>query len=443
MNALTAPTASLPDTPSPLQISGADAGFYVRAGWLLILVGFGIFIAWSALAPLDRGVPLSGVLAVSGNRKTIQHQTGGTIEAILVKEGQEVKAGQVLLRMNSVQNRANVNITEVQLQAAKATLRRLQIERGGKVPDDIGGKPLKPDWLANDAQNQLQRARKEVLQSELAGIDDNIEGLLSVNQGLEISRQSRERQLKLINEQLEGVRGLTKDGFFPRSRLLDLEREQAQIAANLAEDNGNLGRNLRQIAELRKRKIQRQQEFQKEVGTNLAEIQKEVRTLETRLESLEYEVANAEIRSPVDGIVSNLTLFTEGGVITGGQRLMDIVPIHEPLIIEGQIPVDAIDSVHTSLPVEVSLPSYNRNTTPRIHGSVTQVSPDTTVDEKTGFAHYRMQALLDEEGAKVLRDLQAKPGMPVEIFVRTGERTLLNYLLRPLLDKYRVALTEE
>lgn len=443
MSALT--SASLPAVSQheSLVVSGSGPQFFVRMGWLVILIGFGIFIGWSSLAPLDQGVPLNGALAISGNRKTVQHLTGGTVEAILVREGQQVKAGQVLVRMNSVQSRANVDITAVQLQSAKAALRRLQTERGGRSPATADESSPPIDAQASDAQNQLQRARKDVLQSELAGIDDNIEGLLAVNQGLEISRQSRQRQLQLINEQLEGVRGLTRDGFFPKTRLIDLEREQAQIAANLAEDNGNLGRNLRQIAELRKRKIQRQQEFQKEVGTNLAEVQKEVRTLETRLESLQYEVANAEVRSPVDGIVSNLTLFTEGGVVSGGQRLMDIVPVHEPLIIEGQIPVDAIDSVHPGLPLEVSLPAYNRNTTPRIDGTVSQVSPDTTVDEKTGFAHYRMQAQVDEAGAKVLLDLQARPGMPVEIFVRTGERTLFNYLFRPLFDRYHTALTEE
>ncbi|MEZ5644375.1 MAG: HlyD family type I secretion periplasmic adaptor subunit [Burkholderiaceae bacterium] len=430
---------------TPVTGNRAGAGRFVQAGWWLMAAGFGTFVAWSALAPLDQGVPLTGNLIIAGHQKTVQHQTGGTVEAILVREGETVHAGQVLVRMNSIQARANADITRLQLQAAQAALARLRTERTGHPGPSQPGREsrLAPDAIASDVQIQLQQARRMSLQSELEGLDENIEGLLAVSQGLELTRQSRERQLGLINEQLTSVRDLTRDGFYPRTRLLETEREQAQIAANLAEDNANLERNRRQIAELHKRKQQRQQEFQKEVGTQLADVQKEVRTLETRLQSLEHEVANGEIRSPADGIVTQLSVFTEGGVIAGGQRLMDIVPTAEPLIIEGQIPVNAIDSVHPSLPVEVSLPAYNQNTTPRIHGTVTRVSPDTMVDETTGHAYYRMEAAATPEGAAMLQRLQARPGMPVEIFVRTGERTLINYLLRPLRDKYRGALTEE
>lgn len=438
--------ASAARQPDSFLISRADPGRFVRAGWWLLTIGFGTLLAWSALAPLDQGVPLSGTLTVAGHRKTVQHQTGGTVDAILVREGETVQAGQVLMRLNSVQLRANADITRLQLQTAQAALTRLQNERSGlpaRVTAQTDTSATVPDAIASDVQLRLQKARRMALQSELGAIEENIEGLMAVNRGLEQSRQSREQQLELLNQQLDGVRGLTRDGFYPRARLLEMEREHAQITASLAEDNGNLGRNLRQIAELRQRRQQREQEFQKEVGTTLAEVQKEVRTLETRLQSLEHEVALADIRAPVDGIVTHLNVFTEGGVVSGGQRLMDIVPTHMPLIIEGQIPVTAIDSVRISLPVEVSISAFNQNTTPRIPGTVTQVSPDTTVDEKTGLAHYRMQAQATPEGVAMLRDLQARPGMPVEIFVRTGERSLINYLLRPLLDKYRTAMTEE
>jgi membrane fusion protein, protease secretion system len=194
---------------------------------------------------------------------------------------------------------------------------------------------------------------------------------------------------------------------------------------------------------MRLRAVQVQQDFQKEVRAQLAEVQKEVAALRNRLEGLDHEMRNIEVKAPVEGIVSDLSIFTEGGVVAPGVRMMDIVPMGSTLIVEGQLPVHLIDSVHPDLPVELIFSAFNQNTTPRIPGVVTKVSPDRFVDEKTGVPYYRVHAEIQPEGQRLLSDLKIRPGMPVELFVRTGERTMANYLIRPLRDHLRMALTEE
>ena len=440
-------------TPTPLLATGGPAAaaneaslsFHTRLGWWMILAGLGGFLVWAALAPLDQGVPVTGTVVVAGHRKAVQHQTGGTVERILVREGDTVRAGQVVVSMNNVQARANADITRSQLNAALAAEARLMAERDHK-PLPAGTTTPRADSGGRDAgvaQRQLLETRRRSLQGELSAVDENVAGLSEVNEGLAMSRQAKEQQLRLLKEQLDGARALVQEGFYPRNRLLELEREQAQVRASLSEDVGNLGRNERQISELRVRRALRQEDFQKDVRTQLAALQQEIVGLQSRLRGLEHELANTEVRAPVDGIVADLNIFTEGGVVPAGHRLMDIVPVNEPLVVDAQVPVDAIDSVKVDMPVEIALAAFNQNTTPRVPGTVSRLSVDRTVDEKTGMTFYRMQADVTPQGSEMLRELKVRPGMPVEIFVRTGERSLLNYLLRPFTDKLHNALTEE
>lgn len=434
------------ETPPPVK---TDARVHSRLGWWLIIVFLGSFLLWAFLAPLDKGVPMAGTVTVAGNKKAVQHLTGGTVDDLLVKEGDVVKAGQLLVKMNSVQARSNAEITRVQYMNALATEARLLAERDGKPainfpPETLAGASSDPRVAATVAvQRQLFASRQGALRSEVAALEQNIAGLEAFAKGVEASREGKRLQLSLLKEQIDGMRGLAKDGYMPRNRLLELERNHAQIEAAVSEDTGTLGRNLSQIGEMRLRANQVQQDFQKELRTQLAEAQKEVDALRSRLEGLDYELANAEVKAPVDGMVADVAIFTEGGVVAPGFRMMDIVPLDEPLIVEGQVPVHLIDSVHPQLPVELIFSAFNQNTTPRIPGVVTQVSPDRLIDEATGMPYYRMRAEVTPEGRKLLVDLQVRAGMPVELFVTTGERTLANYLIRPLQDNFRMSLTEE
>ena len=425
-----------------------DARAPVRLGWWIVVLGMGTFLLWAFLAPLDQGVSMTGSVTVTGNKKAVQHQTGGTILRILVKEGDTVKAGQPLVEMDGTQSRSNAEITRIQYFTARSAEARLMAERDGlpsiTFPRETLGADADPRMVSTiDIQRQLFNARMSSLRSELSGIDENLAGLQAQNAGLESSRSGKELQLKLLREQVNGMRNLAKDGYAPRNRLLELERTLAQLEAAVLEDAGNLTRGQRQINELRLRKLQRQQDFQKEVRAQLAEVQKETEALRSRLEGLDHDVSNNLVRSPVDGAVADMAVYTDGGVVGPGFRMMDIVPLDEPLIVEGEIPIHLVDSVHPGLPVDLIFSAFNQNTTPRVPAVVTQVSPDRLVDEATHTPYYRMRADITPEGRKMLAKLQVRAGMPVELFVRTGERSLMNYLMKPLRDHMKTSLTEE
>lgn len=425
-----------------------DSVKHTRLGWWIVLAGLGSFMVWAIMAPLDKGVPVTGSVTVAGNKKAVQHQTGGTVEAILVREGDEVKAGQPLVRMNAVQAGANAAVIRVQYHTARSTEARLLAERDNKAaisfPADVEAARSDARVAATMAvQQQLFASRRSSLQAELAALDEQVAGIEAYNKGLTEARIGKQEQLKFMKEQLDGMRDLARDGFIPRNRLLDLERTYAQLASSMSEDLGNIARGQRQMSELKLRRLQRAQEFQMEVRTQLAEVQKEAEALRNQLAGLDHELANAVVKAPVDGTVADVSIFTEGGVVAPGFRMMDVVPANEPLIVEGQLPVHLVDSVQPGLPVELIFSAFNQNTTPRIPGVVTQVSADKLVDEKTGMPYYRMRGEVTAEGRAELAKLPVRPGMPVELFVKTGERTLANYLIRPIKDNFKMALTEE
>jgi protease secretion system membrane fusion protein len=425
-----------------------DAMAPARLGWLILLIGLGAFGFWGFFAPLDQGVAMAGTVTVAGNKKAVQHQTGGTIQKILVKEGDLVKAGQTLVEMDGTQSRSNAETTRIQYFTARSAEARLIAERDGL--SEIHFPPETLDAQADarlsnttDIQRQLFQARLGALRSELAAIDENIAGLKAQNAGLESARDGKTQQLALLNEQVRSMRNLAKDGYAPRNRLLELERTLAQLEAAALEDGGNLTRGQRQISELKLRRRQRQQDFQKDVQAQLAEVQNETEALRSRLRGLDHEVTNNLVKAPADGMVADVAVFTDGGVVSPGFRMMDIVPLDEPLIVEGQIPVHLVDSVHPDLPVDLIFSAFNQNTTPRIPATVTQISPDRLIDEDSKMPYYRMRAEITPEGRRDMAKLHVRAGMPVDLFVKTGERSLMNYLMRPLRDHLRSSMSEE
>ncbi len=423
-----------------------DPAGYARLGWWLILAGVGGFSLWAAWAPLDQGVPLSGTVTVAGNRKTVQHLGGGAVADILVKDGERVRTGQVLVRMQDVQLRSQAQISRVQLLSAQAAEARLLAERDGL--GEVAFAPALAAAAAQDGgalamQRQLFSARRRAIDSELRAMDENIAGAGLQMQGLGAARDSKRQQLALLGEQLVGVRELAREGYVARNRLLELERNHAQLDGALAEDVGNLGRAQRQVAELKLRRAQRQQEYQKEVRQQLAEAQKERDILASRLLAQDFELANVEVKAPADGVVVGMAVFTRGAVVGPGFRMMDIVPSDAALVVEGQLPVHMVDKVKPGLPVDLLFSAFNQNRTPHVPGLVSQVSADRLVDDKTGQPYYTIKVAVAPAGAKLVAGLGIRAGMPVEVFVRTGERTLVNYLFKPVLDRARMALSEE
>ncbi len=433
----------------PLTVETDETG-YSRLGWLVLIIGFGGFMLWALLAPLDKGVPMSGLVSKESNRQAVQYQAGGTVQDILVKDGDVVKAGQVLVRMNNVLVKAQAEGSRGQYYTARATEARLLAERDGaasvKFPDELikhKDDPRVADVM--ELQRQLFTSRQASLRSELGGMEENVSGLKMQIKGLEESRESKKDQMKILKEQLDNNRDLAKDGYVARSHLLEIERMYSQLGGAISEDTGNLGRYRQQILEVNLHMMQRRQDYQKEVRTQLTDMQREADGLAERLTAQDYDVDSVDVRSPVDGIVVGLSIFTRGGVVPPGFRLMDIVPSNDPLVVEGQLPVNLIDRVHTGLPVELIFSAFNANKTPHIPGTLTQVSADRAVDERTGFAYYKVRAHVTPEGVKMMakKQMKVQPGMPVELFVKTGERTMMSYLLKPVFDRAKTSMSEE
>ena len=421
---------------------------YARLGWLLMLGGFLGFLGWAALAPLDKGVAVSGKVMVSGHRKVVQHPSGGIVERIDVRDGDKVAAGQVLIRLKETPLLGQAQSLRSQFYGSLASEARLNAERDGvasvSFPTELTALASEPEVASNLAlQRQLFDSRRQALLLDQQGIDESIAGAEAQLRGVRDSLASKVLQRTALAEQLQGLRELAREGYIPRNRLLDSERVYAQVLGSISEDYGRIGQLQRQVLEMRLKIRQLAEEYQKEVRTQLADTRVRTEDLRNRLASAEFELANSQLRAPVAGIVVGLDVFTEGGVIKPGQALMEIVPQGEPLLVEARVPVELADKVHAGLPVELMFSAFSQSTTPRVAGEVMLVSADRQVDERTDEPFYTLRAQVTEAGMAQLAGLQIRPGMPVEAFVRTGERSMLNYLFKPLLDRTHMALVEE
>ena len=350
--------------------------------------------------------------------------------------------------MNNVQAKADAETNRVQYYIAKATEARLIAERDDQdqivfpaMLSDMSDNPRVMSYL--ETQKEVFLSRRNTLHSELSAISENINGLISQTKGLQASRKNKEEQLTYINEQLEGIRELEKEGYVARNRLLELEQTAAQINATISEDIGNIARAQSQVSELKLSRLRRQQEYKEQVREQLSEVQKQVDALASQLTGLDYDLEKVLVRAPASGIVVGLKVFTEGAVVAPGFNMMDIVPSEDSLVVEGQLPVHLIDKVRAGLPVELMFTAFNRNLTPHVPGEVTQISADRLIDEITGEPYYQLIAKVSPEGIEMMPDLTVKPGMPVEMFVKTGERTMMNYLLKPFIDRLKLSMTEE
>ncbi len=417
-------------------------------GWLLLIVGFGGFLAWALLAPLDAGVAVPGSVVVSGNRKAVQSLTAGKIGEILSKDGDRVKTGQLLVRLDDTQSRSQHEIARGQLFAALATEARLTAERLGQ------GSPAYPPELRNETgdsragaamnlQGQLLNTRRQALASELSAMRENIRGLEFQLQGLDSARKAKEEQGRLLLQELRNQRQLAEEGFLPRNRVLEQERALAAIGGAIAEDVGNIGRTQQSVAEILLRISAREQDVRKDVEAQLSEVQKEASSLRSRLEALAYDLAGAQIKSPADGIVMGLAVHTVGGVVPAGSAMMEVVPENESLKVEAQVPPHLIDKVKVGLLVDLLFTALNQANTPHVEGRVLTVSADVMADQRqNNQPFFKVMVEVTPKGMANLQTHEIRAGMPAEVFIRTGERTAMNYLLKPLLDRMNRAMTE-
>ncbi|OCT25847.1 HlyD family type I secretion periplasmic adaptor subunit [Pseudomonas putida] len=425
----------------------SDARFYVRLGWLLTLLGFGGFMAWASLAPLDQGVAVQGTVVVSGKRKAVQSMAAGVVSRILVSEGQVVRQGEPLFRLDRTQVQADVEALQAQYRMTQASLARWRGERdnAGQVqfPAELMDESDAQLGLVVEGQRQLFDSRRQALAREQGAVSASIEGSQAQLAGMRRARGDLQAQADSLREQLDNLRPLAGEGYIPRNRVLEYQRQLSQVQRDLAQNAGDSARLEQGIVEARLNLQQRREEYQKEVRTQLAEAQVKAATLEQQLNSARFELRHSEILAPADGIAVNLGVHTEGAVVRAGDTLLEIVPQGTALEVEGRLPVNLVDKVAPQLPVDILFTAFNQNSTPRVTGEVALISADQLLDERSGQPYYVLRSTVSEEALARLQGLSIRPGMPAELFVRTGERSLLNYLFKPLLDRAGSALTEQ
>ncbi|QHQ21466.1 HlyD family type I secretion periplasmic adaptor subunit [Pectobacterium brasiliense] len=430
------------------QTARRDEKRAVRLGWLLVLAGFGGFILWALFAPLDKGVMVNGSVVISGNRKVVQHNQGGIIDKIQVKDGDRVEAGQILLTLNEVDARSaseGLDGQYLQLVAREGRLLAEQQRLSDMVMtprlQPLAGKPEMSVITA--LQRDLLRSRQQSLKLEAEGMRTSIAGMEASLSAQRQVMSSKQKQRETLEQQLQGLRSLAAENYVPRNKMLENERLLAQLNGDIAQLAGDINRTRRDIEQQTLLIAQRQQEYDKEVNSELAEVRALLSDVGSKKEKADFNLANIQMRAPVSGTVVGLKVFTEGGVIGPGQTLLEIVPDDQPLLVDARLPVELVDKVWPGLPVELQFVAFNQSTTPRVAGTVELLSADRLLDERDGSPYYSLRVQVDEAGKRALEGLEVKPGMPVQGFVRTGERSFVNYLFKPLMDRLHLALTEE
>ena len=429
--------------------ASSDTRAVARTGMLVLAVGFGGFLLWAGLAPLDEGVPTQGMVTLDTKRKTVQHLSGGLVKEVLVQEGQQVKEGQPLLRLDGAVAKANFEAVRQRYLGYRAMQSRLFAEQAGN-----GVINFHPDVKAamNDpliqqqvsTQQQLIQARRAALAADLQGIEESMQGLkeqLGSYQNILVQRRS---QLSLLTEELTNTRGMVKEGYAPRNRQLELERMVAESNASIADLTGNSMRISRQVAELGQRSLARKQEYRKEIESQLADVTREVQSDAEKFVAVTADLDRMEIKSPANGQVVGLTVQTVGAVLQPGQKLLDVVPDQQTLLLEAHIPPHLIDKVQAGLMADIRFNSFAHSPQLVVDGKVMSVSGDLLSDpQQPQYSYYLARVQVTPEGIKTLGARQMQPGMPAEIVIKTGERSLLTYLLHPLTKRMAASMKEE
>lgn len=419
----------------------------IMAGMLIIGVMFGGLGLWSAVAQLDSAVVAAGVVSVEGQRKLIQHLEGGIVADILVADGDKVAKDQLLLRLDPVRPRANLQIVRGQLDAAMALEARLTAERLGA--DGIDFPPALLDRLsetevADAVQGQivLFEARREALKGQTEVLESRILQLREEISGLTEERAANVRQVAILKDEITGIQDLVGRGLVARPRLLALQRAVADLEGENARLSGNIARQQQAIGEARLQIISIQNQFREEVANRHREVQTQIFDLRERYTAARDIVDRIELRAPHDGYVVNLRVHTIGGIIRPGETMMEIVPSGEELVLLAQVRPEDIDNVTVGQEADVMLTAFKMRNTPTVPGEVVTVSADRLVDERSGAPYYLAKVLIDKDALANLEHVTLQPGMPAEVFIKVGPRSPLNYMLEPLTDSMRRAFRE-
>ena len=422
-------------------------GRLALAGGLIVAAFFLGVGGWAAFVPLKSAAIAPGQVIVEGRRRTVQHLEGGIVRDIRVQEGDVVEQGDVVVVLDDIRARSDVDLIRGRLAAALVARARLQAERDQAesivFPDELENLADERGDLASliEGERTVFRERQNFLRSQTSINRQRILQLREEITGLEQEIAALKRQLSLISEEEEGLADLVSKGLARKPRLLELRRSKANLEGDLARNRAAIARAEQQIGEAELTILDVRTRFLNEVVGQLQDVQAEIGDLRDRMAAAEDVIRRTEIVAPVEGIVVNLQVNTTGGVVSPGQPLMDIVPRRESLRVEARVSPGDIDVVHAGLPAQVRISAFHIAENPILDGRVRTVSADALTDERTGATFYIAQVELDDlsplpEGAELM------PGMPAEVMVVTGEQTPLEYLLEPIRISIRRAMRE-
>lgn len=420
---------------------------FAIVGYGVIFMIFGIVGGWSAFFTIDQAAIAPGVVSIETNRKTVQHFEGGIVQEILVKEGDIVRKGQLLFRLQRTQAEASSEVVSSQLKSALAIEARLLAERNQKNkitwPAELADfQAGELDRVLTDQQSQFEERRAslkgqvEVLSSRIAQLRTQIKG----------SRQeqvSTEAQVELIKKELIGLHKLAAKELIPISRVYAMERERARLEGLIGRTISDAAKAEAQISETTLQIEQVSRKFQEEVAAQLVEVRQKISELREKVAVARDVLARVDIVAPIGGAVQNLKVFTLGQVIRSGEPLLDIVPQNEPLIVSAQFSPNDIDGVYAGQTAEIRFPSFHGRTVPAMIGRLQSVSHDRLVDEQSNQPYYLGVVSLDRAQIPDEYRQRVRSGMPAEIIVALGERTVLGYLVSPLTSSLRKTFREK
>ena len=438
------PWCSVPTPSSPrTRLRGVTLG-----GNLLVIVfvlGLG---TWSSFAPLESAAIASGVVEPETSRKTIQHLEGGIVSKILVSDGDVVVRGQTLIALDDTRARAEVQALQSQLWDAMARDARLRAEQQERY--QVTFPPALEAAAKNDAaaatvlaaQRSIFNARQEVFEAQLAVIRQKKAQVDEEIEGFKAQKTAVTQRAAITHEELDMVAMLVDKGLERRPRLLNLQREMADIEGRHGEITAQIARAEQVINESYATRFKLESDRQSEIAQSLREAQNQMFQLRERLLAADDQLSRTEIKAPEDGVITDLRIHTAGGVIAAGAPLLDLVPQRDRLIVTARLRPEDIDVVHPGLKAEVHLVPYNQRRVPRLKGTVVQVSADRLVDKRTDQPYYATKIRVDD--ARIAADhIRIIPGMPAEVFIATGQSTVAFYALRPLLDSFHSAFHED
>ena len=434
--------------PNVTKADPVETGFEAprRIGLTIAFLVFGVFGIWSVTMPIEGAASASGVITVKSYKRLVQHLEGGIVKEILARNGDEVTAGDVLLIMDNTQPLAQLEINNTQLAALTALEARLVAERDGL---DAVNYPLElisgNENVRNEiaAQNQIFNTRKQAYEGEIAVFEQRIEQLQSQVAGLKALQDSKIQLADSFADELEDIRALMEERFAEKQRLREVERSFAISSGEAAELLAKIASTEIQIGETRLQIIQTRNRFQTEVANQLAATQTEIKDIRERNNALRDVVNRTEVRAPVAGIVNNMQIHTEGGVINGGQPIAEIVPMTDELIIEGRVSPADIDRVEEGQEAMIRLSSFSGKEVKTMSGTLIGLSADTVTDNPNSAPYYLARIEISPESMAELDGIVLIPGMPAEVYIASGSRTFMQYVMKPFSNVLARSLRED